>query len=205
MSRPDNSDTVFYGRFGVMPFWRALIMTRVLTCQRLHSEVARHAAKRMATRGGTAAQKSGQLCLAEQPPRSALLNRGGLLVHTGILVVRLLRTTVANTKMYRPQVQLQLDHIGGRQELRRTSVRERWARSKASLRHGIADWDLSFSFCVDVPAGEGVGVRPPAVMGRFLEVRRPRGCAAGPVLQRCWAQCPDQTSPKWDALLTSRR
>ena len=84
-------------------------------------------------------------------------------------MVRLQRTTVYGTKMYRPQVVLQLDHVASRRELRRSGVRERWARQKASLQHGSVDWGLSFSFCVEV---EEDAAGAPLLEDRFLQVRR---------------------------------
>lgn len=89
--------------------------------------------------------------------------------------MRLLRTTLYGTHVMRPQVLLQLDQFGGRQEMRRTGVRERWARNKGSLRHGIVEWSLRFSFAVEVPAAGAVegarfGVPERLVQGRFFEV-----------------------------------
>lgn len=65
------------------------------------------------------------------------------------------------------QVVLQLDHVGGRRELRRSGVRERWARQKASLRHGSVDWGLNFSFCVEVEEDDR---GRPLADDRFLQV-----------------------------------
>lgn len=62
---------------------------------------------------------------------------------------------------------LQLDHVGARRELRRSGVRERWARQKATLQHGSVDWGLNFSFCVEVEQGER---GEPLLEGRFLQV-----------------------------------
>jgi hypothetical protein len=60
--------------------------------------------------------------------------------------------------------------------MRKTGVRERWARNKGSLRHGTVEWDLTFTFAVDVPAagaveGARMGVPERLVAGRCLEVR----------------------------------
>ena len=57
-------------------------------------------------------------------------------------------------------------------------VRERWARNKATLRHGVVEWDLRFTFCVDMPAdgaveGSRLGVPPRLLADRALEVRCP--------------------------------
>jgi hypothetical protein len=65
-------------------------------------------------------------------------------------MVRLMRTTVYETKMQRPQVMLQLDHAADRQELRRTGVRERWAKQRSTLHHGTVEWELKFSFSVEI-------------------------------------------------------
>lgn len=62
---------------------------------------------------------------------------------------------------------LQLDHGGSRRELRRSGVRERWARQKATLQHGSVDWDLNFSFCVEVEEDERGA---PLADDRFLQV-----------------------------------
>lgn len=114
-------------------------------------------------------------CCAGLPaPPPAELVRDGRRLHTGVLAIGLLQTNLWHTKVYRPQAMLQLDHVDGRQECRRTGVRERWARRKASLRLGIVDWALKFTFCVDVDldasAGDGPGVN------RCLQVCDP--CAA---------------------------
>jgi hypothetical protein len=101
------------------------------------------------------------------PPLARTLVEGGTWVSTGVLLVRLHRTTVFKTKMYRPQAILQLDHIGKRQEMRQTGVRERWARQKGSLKYGIVEWGLGFSFCVDVEEGSCKGKDSE----RFLQVR----------------------------------
>lgn len=86
----------------------------------------------------------------QKPPPVARSERFGTWLTTGVLMVRLLRTTVANTKMQRPQVMLQLDHTAGKQELRRTGVRERWANRRSSLHQGTVEWELKFSFSVEV-------------------------------------------------------
>ena len=86
----------------------------------------------------------------QKPPPVARSERFGTWLTTGVLVVRLLRTTVYNTKMQRPQVMLQLDQAAGKQELRRTGVRERWANQRASLHQGTVEWELKFSFSVEV-------------------------------------------------------
>lgn len=103
-------------------------------------------------------------------------------------MVRLMCTTVYGTKMQRPQVMLQLDHVEpGRQELRRTGVRERWAKQRTSLHHGTVHWELKFSFCVEVEdapdaaaggrggAGGSAAVAAAARQraGRCLQVRNP--------------------------------
>jgi hypothetical protein len=92
-------------------------------------------------------------------PPVARAMRGGVWLTTGVLMVRLLRTTVYNCKMHRPQVMLQLDHTGRRQELRRTGVRERWARQRATLHHGTVEWELKFSFCVEMEDAEVLAAR----------------------------------------------
>lgn len=65
------------------------------------------------------------------------------------------------------QVVLQLDHVGARRELRRSGVRERWARQKATLQHGSVDWGLNFSFCLEV---EEDASGTPLLEQRFLQV-----------------------------------
>jgi hypothetical protein len=108
-------------------------------------------------------------CHAGRPaPPLAELLRDRRRVHTGVLAVQLLRTSLVHTKVQRPQVMMQLDHLDGRQELRRTGVRERWARRKATLRHGIVDWRLKFTFCVDTEADAAACEADLA--GRFLQV-----------------------------------
>ena len=48
--------------------------------------------------------------------------RDGVACNTGALFVRLLRTTLYGTHALRPQVLLQLDHLHGRKEVRRTGA-----------------------------------------------------------------------------------
>lgn len=106
----------------------------------------------------------------EKPPPVARSERFGTWLTTGVLMVRLLRTTVYNTKMQRPQVMLQLDHAAGRQELRRTGVRERWAKQRASLHHGTVEWELKFSFSVEVEDPHELASRAKSGAERCLQV-----------------------------------
>lgn len=114
---------------------------------------------------------------ADPPPRPAVIVRDGQLVNTGVLVLRLISTTVLAAQLFRPQVMLHLDHLGQRSECRCTGVRERWGHHRSSLQHGTAEWDLRFSFCVDVPVDGEEGtpgepmIDPRLVYGRFLQVR----------------------------------
>jgi hypothetical protein len=117
------------------------------------------------------------MAYAVPPPRPAVLVRDGQLVNTGVLLLRLMSTTILATHLVRPQVILHLDHFGERSECRSTGVRERWGHHRASLQHGTADWGLNFSFCVDVPTDNEGGtpgepsIDPRLVYGRFLQVR----------------------------------
>ena len=61
------------------------------------------------------------------------------------------------------------DHL--QSSLVATGVRERWARNKGTLRHGIVEWDLKFTFVVDVPADGAVEGARFGVPGRLLQDR----------------------------------
>ena len=80
---------------------------------------------------------------------------GGTHVHQGVLLVRLITTTSFGLKMQRPMVTLKLHRGPQGQDVRRSGIRERWAREKDTLKHGTVVWELKFSFSMDVDADEG--------------------------------------------------